>query len=77
MEIREREKERKLMFEKYSNICVLLFYEILGKLKEEIDLLQVVLKICIKNSKNVLIVTNKYIPFFFGNSCKFKKYRFS
>lgn len=64
MEIREREKERKLMFEKYSNICVLLFYEILGKLKEEIDLLQVVLKICIKNSKNVLIVTNKYISFF-------------
>ena len=50
MEIRERERERKLMFEKYSNICMLLFYDILEKLKEEIDLLQVV--ICIKNSKN-------------------------
>lgn len=62
MEIRERERERKLMFEKYSNICMLLFYDILEKLKEEIDLLQVV--ICIKNSKNVLI-RNKYIPFFF------------
>lgn len=70
----ERERERKLMFEKYSNICVLLFYDILRNLKEEIDLLQIV--ICIKNSKNVLI-RNKYIPFFFGNSGKFKKYRFS
>lgn len=58
----ERERERKLMFEKYSNICVLLFYDILRNLKEEIDLLQIV--ICIKNSKNVLI-RNKYIPFFF------------
>ena len=62
MEIRERERERKLMFEKYSNICMLLFYDILEKLKEEIDLLQIV--ICIKNSKNALI-RNKYIPFFF------------
>lgn len=58
----ERERERKLMFEKYSNICVLLFYDILRNLKEEIDLLQIV--ICIKNSKNALI-RNKYIPFFF------------